>query len=153
MPAQPPHEIKATAFERFFNNLMGSLVSFGVGPGYMRLLQVKGRKTGRIFSTPVNLIEVNGRRYLVAARGDTAWSRNARVSGEVTLKRGSRAERCAVQLVPDSDRPPVLKAFLDKYASQVQRFFPVSAGAPVESFREMAPGAPVFELRPIGSES
>jgi len=140
------HEIKATAFERFFNGLMGKLVGFGVGPGYMRLLEVRGRKSGRLFTTPVNLIEVGGRRYLVAARGDTAWSRNARVSGEVTLKRGSNAERCAVKLVPEADRPPVLKAFLDKYASQVQRFFTVQAGAPIEAFREMAPRAPVFEL-------
>jgi deazaflavin-dependent oxidoreductase (nitroreductase family) len=151
MPESSRHEIKATPFEQFFNGLMGKLVGLGVGPGYMRLLQVKGRKTGRIFSTPVNLIEVGGQRYLVAARGDTAWSRNARVSGEVTLKRGSRAERCAVQLVPEADRPAVLKAFLDKYASQVQRFFPVQAGSPVEAFREMAPTAPVFELRPFGT--
>jgi deazaflavin-dependent oxidoreductase (nitroreductase family) len=153
MPEQARHEIRATGFERFFNGLMGTLVGYGIGPGYMRLLQVKGRKSGRIFATPVNLIEVGGRRYLVAARGDTAWSRNARVSGEVTLKRGSSAERCALQLVPDADRPPILKAFLDKYASQVQRFFPVQAGSPVEAFREMAPAAPVFELLPFGARA
>jgi deazaflavin-dependent oxidoreductase (nitroreductase family) len=140
------HEIKASGFERFFNGLMGKLVSFGIGPGYMRLLQVRGRKSGRIFSTPVNLIQVDGRRYLVAARGDTAWSRNARVSGEVTLKRGASAERCALRIVAEVDRPAILKAFLDTYASQVQRFFTVQAGSPVEAFSEMAPKAPVFEL-------
>jgi deazaflavin-dependent oxidoreductase (nitroreductase family) len=153
MPVSERHEIKPSSSERFFNRLMGFLVGYGIGPRYMRLLQVRGRKSGKIFTTPVNLVVLDGRRYLVAARGDTAWSRNARVSGEVTLKRGSNLDRCRVVLVPDSDKPPVLKAFLDAYASQVQRFFPVNAGAPVEAFREMAPQAPVFELQSVRTSS
>jgi len=44
-------------------------------------------------------------------------------------------------------RAPILKEFLDRYANQVQRFYPVPKGAPVESFRDMAPRAPVFELQ------
>jgi len=46
-----------------------------------------------------------------------------------------------------SARAPILKQFLDRYAAQVQRFYPVPKGAPVESFREMASRAPVFELQ------
>jgi hypothetical protein len=153
MPESERHEIKPSSSERFFNRLMGLLVGFGIGPGYMRLLQVRGRKSGRIFTTPVNLVVLDGRRYLVAARGDTAWSRNARVSGEVTLKRGSNLDRCRVIAVPDADKPPILKAFLDAYGSQVQRFFPVKAGSPAEAFREMAPRAPVFELQSMGTSS
>jgi F420H(2)-dependent quinone reductase len=147
MPEPERHEIKATSSERLFNRLMGFLVGYGIGPRYMRLLQVRGRKSGRIFTTPVNLVVVDGRRYLVAARGDTAWSRNARVSGEVTLKRGATLDHCRVIAIPDADKPPVLKAFLDAYGSQVQRFFAVKVGSPVEAFREMAPQAPVFELQ------
>jgi hypothetical protein len=153
MPEPERHEIKPTSSERFFNRLMGFLVGYGIGPRYMRLLQVRGRKSGRIFTTPVNLVVIDGRRYLVAARGDTAWSRNARVSGEVTLKRGATLDRCRVVAIPDADKPPVLKAFLDAYGSQVQRFFPVKAGSPAEAFREMAPRAPVFELQSIGAAS
>ncbi len=153
MPGPERHEIKASSSERFFNQLMGFLVGYGIGPRYMRLLQVRGRKSGRIFTTPVNLIVLDGRRYLVAARGDTAWSRNARVSGEVTLKRGANLDRCRVVAIPDADKPPILKAFLDAYASQVQRFFPVKAGSPAEAFREMAPQAPVFELQSMSTSS
>jgi deazaflavin-dependent oxidoreductase (nitroreductase family) len=147
------HEIKPTSAERFFNRLMGFLVGYGLGPRYMRLLEVRGRKSGRIFTTPVNLVVLDGRRYLVAARGDTAWSLNARASGEVTLKRGSNLDRCRVIEIPNAEKPPVLKSFLDTYASQVQRFFPVQAGSPVEAFREMAPRAPVFELQSMSTSS
>ena len=153
MPESERHEIKPTSAERFFNRLMGFLVGYGLGPRYMRLLQVRGRKSGRIFTTPVNLVVLDGRRFLVAARGDTAWSRNARASGEVTLKRGANLDRCRVVEIPDGDKPQVLKAFLDTYASQVQRFFPVEAGSPVEAFREMAPRAPVFELQSMSTSS
>ncbi len=39
-----------------------------------------------------------------------------------------------------------MKAFLDRYAAQVQDFFTVKAGAPVDAFAAMAPSTPVFEL-------
>jgi hypothetical protein len=153
MPDGERYQIKPSSTERLFNQLMGFLVGFGLGPRYMRLLQVRGRKSGRIFTTPINLVVVDGRRYLVAARGDTAWSLNARVSREVTLKRGSSLDRCRVVEVSDADKPPILKAFLDTYASQVQRFFPVKAGSPAAAFSEMAPRAPVFELQSMSTSS
>ena len=46
-------------------------------------------------------------------------------------------------------RSPILKAYLDRFAREVQRFFPVPTGSPVESFNDLAPGYPVFELQPL----
>jgi hypothetical protein len=46
-------------------------------------------------------------------------------------------------------RPPVLKAYLDRYASEVQRFFPIPKGSPVEAFVDLVPCYPVFELQPV----
>jgi hypothetical protein len=46
-------------------------------------------------------------------------------------------------------RPPVLKAYLDRFAGEVQRFFPVPKGSPVERFNDLAPRYPVFELQPL----
>ncbi|MGA8793242.1 MAG: hypothetical protein WB498_09980, partial [Candidatus Binatus sp.] len=63
---------KESALARFFNRLMGLAVKLGIAPGYMRLLEVRGRKSGLTFTTPVNLLEFQGRRWLVAARGETA---------------------------------------------------------------------------------
>jgi hypothetical protein len=46
-------------------------------------------------------------------------------------------------------RPPVLKAYLDRFASEVQRFFPVPMGSAVEAFNDLAPRCPVFEPQPL----
>lgn len=137
---------KESTRDRFFNRLMGRLVRLGFAPGYMRLLEVRGRKSGKTFTTPVNLLEFNGRRWLVAARGETAWARNARAAGHVVLRRGSRTESLVVRELADADKPEVIKAFLDRFASQVQRFFDVPAGAPADAFRASASRTPVFEL-------
>ena len=132
--------------DRILNRLMGRLVRLGFAPGYMRLLEVRGRKSGKTFTTPVNLLEYNGRRWLVAARGETAWARNARAAGHVVLRRGSRTESLLVRELADADKPEIIKAFLDRFASQVQRFFDVPAGAPADAFRASASRTPVFEL-------
>jgi deazaflavin-dependent oxidoreductase (nitroreductase family) len=137
---------RESLIDRIFNRLMGLLLKLGFGPSYMRLLEVRGRKSGRLFTTPVNLLEFNGRRILVAARGETAWARNARVAGRVVLRRGSRAESLSVRELANADKPEILKAFLDRFASQVQRFFDVPAGSPADAFQPAAARTPVFEL-------
>ena len=146
MPSEKPYFLKESPIDRAFNRFFGFLVGLGIGARYNYLLETKGRKTGKAFTTPVNLTEVDGRRYLVAVRGETGWVRNARAAGSVLLKKGSARLIFRVREVGVDERPPILKEFLDRYASQVQRFYPVPKGSPVEAFREMAPRAPVFEL-------
>jgi deazaflavin-dependent oxidoreductase (nitroreductase family) len=146
LTAMPDAFQKETPLVRFFNRVMGRAVKLGFAPGYMRLLEVRGRKSGKTFTTPVNVLEFQGRRWLVAARGETAWARNARASGRVVLRRGSRAESLTVREIADADKPEIIKAFLDRFKSQVQRFFEVPAGSPADAFRAAASRTPVFEL-------
>ena len=82
----------------------------------------------------------------MAARGQTAWARNARAAGRVVLRRGSSSESLAVRELADADKPEIIKAFLDRFASQVQRFFEVPAGSPAAAFGAVASRTPVFEL-------
>jgi deazaflavin-dependent oxidoreductase (nitroreductase family) len=135
-----------TAVERVFNHIFGILVGLGLGFSHNYLLQVKGRKSGKIYSTPVDLLELDGQRFLVAPRGRTQWVRNAEAAGEITLKKGSFQRRFALRAVPDADKPPILKAYLDGFKKEVQRYFPVAAGSPVESFRDLVESYPAFEL-------
>jgi len=135
-----------TAVERVFNRIFGILVGLGLGFSHNYLLQVKGRKSGKIYSTPVDLLELNGQRFLVAPRGRTQWVRNAEAAGEITLKKGSFQRRFEIRAVPDADKPPILKAYLDGFKKEVQRYFPVAAGSPVESFRDLVESYPAFEL-------
>ena len=132
--------------ERLFNRAFGFIVGLGLGLPHNYLVQVRGRKTGKLYSTPIDLLEFAGTRYLVAPRGQTQWVRNAEAAGEVTLKKGSYRQRYRVRAVPDAEKLPLLKAYLDSFRTTVQRYFPVPAGSPAEAFASVARNYPVFEL-------
>ena len=137
---------ESSALERFFNRAFGALVGMGLGPRDYYLLQVRGRKSGRVYGTPVSLVSLHGVRFLVAPRGRTQWVRNAEVSNEIALKRGSSHRRFRLRALADADKPPVLSTYLDRYRSVVQRYFPLPAGAPTHAFAAIAARYPVFEL-------
>jgi hypothetical protein len=135
-----------SAVERVFNRAFGLLVGLGLGLRHNYLLQVRGRTTGRIVSTPVNVLELDGRRWLVAGRGRTQWVRNAEVAGEIVLRRGRRRRRYRLRPVPDAEKLPVLSAYLARFRTTVQRYFPVPAGSAPQAFAGLAARYPVFEL-------
>jgi len=137
-----------SAGERFFNRVFGFLVGLGLGFSYNYLLQVRGRKSGKIYSTPIDLLELNGKKFLVAPRGRTQWVRNAEAAGEVTLKKGSKRSQFRLRPLSDAEKLPILKAYLDTFKREVQRYFPVPAGSPPEAFRELVSSYPAFELVP-----
>ena len=132
--------------EKIFNRAFGFLVGLGLGFSYNYLLEVRGRKTGKLYSTPINLLELNGKRYLVAPRGRTQWVRNAEAAGEVSLKKGSTRQTCRLRPIANADKPEMLKAYLDTFKREVQRYFTIRAGSPPEAFSSVAESYPVFEL-------
>lgn len=141
---------KPNSFERWFNRAFGVLVGLGLAPADYYLLQVRGRKSGRTHSTPVNLVRVGGRRFLVAPRGATQWVRNAGVAGEVVLKRGRIRERFRVRAVPGAEKPEILRTYLDRFRMTVQRYFPLPAGSAAGDFVPLVGRYPVFELLGTG---
>src|SRR6266446_1614734 len=132
--------------ERFFNRLFGVLVGWGIGLSHNYLLQVEGRKSGRIYSTPVNILDYKGKRFLVAPRGETQWVRNARVRRQVWLKKGRSRQSFALRELNDGEKSEILREYLNRYRTTVQRYFSVPADAPVEAFSSVASQYPVFEL-------
>jgi deazaflavin-dependent oxidoreductase (nitroreductase family) len=145
-PETKPHFLKPTAMDRVAGHVFGALLRVGIGFGHNFILEVRGRKSGKVFSTPVNLLVYGGKSYLCASRGETQWVRNARASGRVTLVKGSRREDFTVRELPIAQRAEPLKEFLDRFATSVQRYYPVKKGAPVSAFEECAKTMPVFEL-------
>ena len=57
--------------ERIFNRISRFLVGLGAGFSCNYRLQVRGRKSGKLSSTPIDRLEMDGQRYLVAPRGRT----------------------------------------------------------------------------------
>ena len=141
--------LRPSAVERIVGRVLVFLIRIGLVRGHFWVLEVRGRKSGRTLSLPVDPLDLDGHRYLVCARGNSNWVRNARTAGSVVLVRAMRRCRYAVRELPPGMRPPVLKAYLDRFAGEVQRFFPVPKGSPVEAFDELAPRYPVFELQPL----
>ena len=151
MAAAPPMPAfrEPTPVEKLFNRAFGFLVGLGLGLGHNYLLQVRGRKTGRIYSMPVNVLDFRGKRFLVAPRGRTQWVRNAEAAGEVALKRGAARLNCRLHSIRESERPEILREYLERFTPTVQRYFPVRAGSALEEFASVADNYPVFELLPV----
>ena len=141
-----------TAIERAFNRAFGFLVGLGLGLKHNYLLQVRGRKSGKPYSTPIDLPEMDGKWFLVAPRGRTQWVRNAEAAGGVTLKKGSFRQSYRLRPIPDTERPVLLKAYLDRFKMIVQRYFPVPAGSDVQAFESVAANYSVFELLAADSQ-
>ncbi len=148
MPRTTPEFRVPSPVERLFNRIFGFFVGLGLGFPYNYLLQVRGRKSGTIYSTPINLLELRGKRFLVAPRGRTQWVRNAEAAGEVTLKTGSTRQKYRLRPLTPAEKPEILKAYLDTFRREVQRYFPVPAGSPLEAFAKLTESYPAFELQP-----
>ena len=48
---------KPNLFERTLNRAFGFLVGLGIGLHHNYLVEVSGRRTGRVYSTPIDLLE------------------------------------------------------------------------------------------------
>ncbi len=130
-----------------FNSTVAWLTRRGISVWGSRVLYVKGRTSGQLRSTPVNLLTVGDRRYLVAPRGQTQWVRNLRVAGAGELRVGRRAERFTATELTDEQKPEILRAYLRRWKFEVGVFFDgVGADAPDSTLLRIAPGYPVFVI-------
>src|ERR1039458_89068 len=134
------------AITRFGNTMSAAMIRLGIGPAGMHLLRVKGRKTGLPRTTPVNLIEHQGRRWLVAPYGEVAWVRNARAAGQAELLRGSTVEHTQLEEATAEEAAPVLRAYLGQLKLVVGPYFDVTPSSPDTAFVAEAPRHPVFLL-------
>lgn len=130
-----------------FNRLVSFLTTLGLSVKGSRVLRVRGRKTGEWRSTPVNLLFLDGERYLVAPRGETQWVRNIRVSKAGELRLGSKTEAFKAVELSEAEKPPILRAYLKRWKSEVGIFFDgVSPESSEDEMRRIAPEHPVFRV-------
>ncbi len=108
---------------------------------------MRGRTSGEWRSHPVNLLTFEGNQYLVSPRGLTHWVRNIRVSGGGELVLGNKVQRFKVVEIPDTDKAPIVRAYLKRFSFEVGKFFKgVKADSPEEDLRRIAPDHPVFQV-------
>ena len=136
---------RPTRLRRLGNLLIAPLARLGLAGRRTHVLTVVGRKSGRRYSTPVQLVLDDGRRWLVAPYGEREWVKNARAAGEVELTRARRTTRHRVEEVGAEEAAPVLRKYL-RSTPIVKSYFDVAADAPVEAFVAEAAGHPVFRV-------
>jgi deazaflavin-dependent oxidoreductase (nitroreductase family) len=130
-----------------FNPVVRGLTRLGVSVYGSRILAVRGRKSGQWRTTPVNLLEFRGQRYLVAPRGETEWVRNIRATGQAELRLGSRREPIRVVELSDEEKPELLHHYLRRWKWEAGQFFEgVGPEAPDPEIRRIAPNHPVFRI-------
>lgn len=142
--------IEPDAFtSKVFNPIVSLLTRIGISVWGSRVLAVRGRTTGEMRTTPVNVLTYEGERYLVAPRGVTQWVRNIRAAGEAELRVGRKVERVRVDEVDDADKPAILRAYLRRWKWEVGQFFEgVGPDATDNELQAIANGYPVFRLLP-----
>jgi deazaflavin-dependent oxidoreductase (nitroreductase family) len=130
-----------------FNRVVVAATRSGLSFWGSRILEVRGRTSGQVRQTPVNLLTFDGNRYLVAPRGVTQWVRNLRVAQEGTLRLGRHAEAFHATEIPDSDKAPILRAYLKRWKMEVGVFFDgVGPDAENAELQRIAPNHPVFRI-------
>jgi hypothetical protein len=130
------------------NKVLMSFLRLGVPIGTQRILTIPGRKTGKLYSTPVALLTVEGARY-ICTLGESSWVKNARASKVGTLRRGRTEERIVLTELPVEERAPILREFPRQVRGGVQ-FFERMLGIPnnPEAIAAAAPQCPVFRITP-----
>ena len=134
-------------WRRGLNGVVRPLAKLGLAGPRTYLLTVPGRTSGKSWSTPVSIVDVDGGRYLVAPYGDRNWVRNARAAGWVELERGRDRGRFDVEELEADAAVPVLRAYY-RLGRVTRPFFDVTLDAPDAAWLEEAPRHPVFALRP-----
>ena len=130
------------------NRVVGGLARLGISLLGSRLLEVPGRKSGEPRRTPVNLLVVDGERYLVSPRGQTQWVRNLRVSGQGRLILGRKSEPFGATELASEEKVPVIREYFRRFRFEVGAFFDIGSDAPDDEILRIAPDHPAFRLGP-----
>ncbi|MFD4573288.1 nitroreductase family deazaflavin-dependent oxidoreductase [Streptomyces sp. NPDC058417] len=134
------------------NRSVAWLTRRGLSVWGSRVLAVRGRKSGQWRTTPVNLLTVDGARYLVAPRGHVQWTHNMRAVGGGELRLGRKVDEFTATEIGDDEKVPLLRAYLKRWKAEVGVFFDgVGPDSPDADLRRIAPNHPVFRITVTGS--
>ena len=145
----PAHYKRPDWFTRnIFNTLVKGLTRMGVSVMGSRVLEHRGRTSGKLHHVPVNLLSVEGKQYLVAPRGETQWVRNVRhAGGHLVLILGRRRQLRTATEIPVADSVPILRAYLRRWKFETGMFFDgVTPDSTDAEWAAVAARHPVFEL-------
>jgi len=138
-----------TRLGRWANRFACWWSGLGLPPKFQAVLEVRGRTSGRIRSSPVVIATVEDRHYLVSMLGPGSdWVKNVEAAqGDAVIRRGRRRLVHLVP-VPSGQRAPVLREYV-RIAASGRRHFPLAVGAPLSDFAAIAERYPVYRIDPV----
>jgi deazaflavin-dependent oxidoreductase (nitroreductase family) len=140
---------RAGRLASFLNAAQARLAAAGVGPRWLVMVEVTGRRSGKTISFPAVIADYDDGRYMVSMLGDgTNWVRNVRASGGHAVLRHGDRESVLLQEVDVDQRAPILRCYLQR-ASGARAHIPVDRRAPVAAFEPIAAQYPVFRITPV----
>ena len=142
---------KAPSFVTLLNPIARRVLKVGPLLGPNALITIRGRKSGEPRTTPIALLQVDGKRWVIGTFGETNWVRNLRASHEATLTVGQKR----VEVVADElDLARRIEFFRDVVGPYVRRILiggillaVLGARDVLEDPAGAAEHRPVFELR------
>ncbi|MGW0826822.1 nitroreductase/quinone reductase family protein [Streptomyces sp. NPDC002845] len=147
MSSSSPYYLKGSPLNVRLNSVIGWLARHGISIAGTAEMSVRGRKSGQMQRIPVNPHTYEGTRYLVSARGHSQWVRNMRVAGGGELRAGRKVREFTAVELPDEEKLPVLRTYLEKWGWEVNQYFNgVTAKSSDEELIAAAPDHPVFGI-------
>jgi deazaflavin-dependent oxidoreductase (nitroreductase family) len=123
MPAQqmdrPHRKPRVPFFVPLFNPIARRLLRVGVPMGPNALLTVRGRTSGVDRTTPVAVVAISGRRWLIGTFGEVNWVRNLRAAREATLTINQRPEPVRAVELSRQEASSFFKDVLTPYVSKL----------------------------------
>ena len=136
---------RLTPLLRLVNYVATILLRMGITIGTTSLLTVQGRKSGRMHTIVVTLVERDGNCWLVAPYGTVNWVRNVRAAKQAILTRKRRSATIYLVELNPTEAEPILKQYLNQVRI-VQPYFDATPASPLEAFEAEASRHPVFRV-------
>ncbi|OIJ26655.1 nitroreductase/quinone reductase family protein [Nocardioides luteus] len=131
------------------NKVFMTLSRTGLGMKELPVLTVPGRTSGKPRSTPLSVLDLDGRRYLLEGFPGADWARNVRAaSGRATLRVGRTTEEVHLVEVDGDEALNVLRLWPERMADGAKIMLDagvVTAVTP-EAFEAVAGRCGVFRI-------
>ncbi len=118
------------------------------------LLTHKGRKSGRLYDTVIEVIKhdpATNTYYVVSGFGKRSdWFRNVQKTPEVTITVGRRRMRARARILPPEEAVSILIEFARAHPLEIKILFPLFGYAPIhteDDMRAFVEAFPVVEFK------
>lgn len=142
---------KPPSFVEFLNPVARRVLKLGRLLGPNALITVRGRKSGVPRTTPIALLEIDDKRWVIGTFGETNWVRNLRAAHRATLTVGRRHEEVVAEELDAAARATFFRDVVAPYVRRIRvgglLLSILGAKDVVEDPIRAAENRPVFELR------